>query len=232
MMQKKKQFNRRQSFFFVFILFFWRSSVFGRKKTLNLRFGPEKAFEFRQRPFFKFFWNHWIFTAPQSNSRPIKIWVKLNKIGSNFKKSLSFCEILATRQILTKVLSMLQNRPPCKILQFKSWLYLFCGLLSSTEIVKFCMRGRFCSIDRTLGKIRGVARILQRERLFWKFDPILFDLQKKRSSPKFKRFFWPKSQIQGFSPAKNMWSPKKKVFAEFQTLFPLAEISNSRVFSG
>ena len=63
------------------------------------------------------------------------------------------------------------------------------------------MGGRFCSIDRTLVKIRGVARIWQRERLFWKFDPILFDLQ------------------------------KKMVFAYIQTLF-LAEITNSRVFSG
>ena len=81
------------------------------------------------------------------------------------------------------------------------------------------MGGRFCSIDRTLVKIRGVARILQRERLFWKFDPILFDLQKKRSSPKFKRFFWPKSQIQGFSPAKNMWSPKKRSSPNFKRFF-------------
>ena len=81
------------------------------------------------------------------------------------------------------------------------------------------MGGRFCSIDRTLVKIRGVARILQRERLFWKFDPILFDLQKKRSSPKFKRFFWPKSQIQGFFPAKNMWSPKKRSSPNFKRFF-------------
>ena len=81
------------------------------------------------------------------------------------------------------------------------------------------MGGRFCSIDKTLVKIRGVARILQRERLFWKFDPILFDLQKKRSSPKFKRFFWPKSQIQGFFPAKNMWSPKKRSSPNFKRFF-------------
>ena len=93
------------------------------------------------------------------------------------------------------------------------------------------MGGRFCCIDRTLKRIRRVARIWQRKRLFWKFDPTLlfsltqifigFDLdwgavkiqwssKKKRSSPKFKRFFWPKSQIQRFFPPKNRWSPKKK----------------------
>ena len=74
-----------------------------------------------------------------------------------------------------------------------SFQYLNCKILHG---------GRFCSIDRILVKIRHVARISQRERLFWKFDPILFDLQKKRSLPKFKRFFWPKSQIQGFFLAK------------------------------
>ena len=41
--------------FFFCIIFFWRSPVFDRKKTLNLRFGPEKAFEFRQRSFFLIF---------------------------------------------------------------------------------------------------------------------------------------------------------------------------------
>ena len=33
-------------------LFFWKSPVFGRKKRLNVRFWPEKAFRFRRRPFF------------------------------------------------------------------------------------------------------------------------------------------------------------------------------------
>ena len=38
------------------------------------------------------------------------------------------------------------------------------------------MGGRFSSIDRTSVKIWRVARISQRERLFLKFDPILFSL--------------------------------------------------------
>ena len=130
-MQKKKQFNRRQSFFF-FILFFWRSPVFGRKKTLSLRFGPEKAFEFRQRPFFKFFWKSLNFHCTSIQFKANKNLGQAKQNWINFQKSLSLCEILATRLILTKVLSMLQKRPPCKILQFKSWLYIFCGLLSST----------------------------------------------------------------------------------------------------
>ena len=76
---------------------FWRSPVFGRKKTLNFWFRPEKAFEFRRRPFslrppgfgwkknlnfwfrpetafefrwsfFLFFWDHLIFTEKSLQS--------------------------------------------------------------------------------------------------------------------------------------------------------------------
>ena len=52
-------------------LFFWRSPAFGRKKRLNLRFWPEKAFRFRRRPFFFY---HLIFTetSPHSNSGIMK----------------------------------------------------------------------------------------------------------------------------------------------------------------
>ena len=38
---------------------------------------------------------------------------------------------------------------------------------------------------------------------------------KKRSSPKFKGFFLPKSEIQRVFPAEIMWSPKKKLFTDF-----------------
>ena len=55
--------------------------------------------------------------------------------------------------------------------------------------------------------------------------------KKKSSSPKSKGFFRPKSQIQTVFPAKNRWSPKKKVFAGIRRLF-LAEITNSNGFSG
>ena len=68
------------------------------------------------------------------------------------------------------------------------------------------------------------------------FRPKLDDLQKKkkkkRSSPKFRVIFWPKSKIQTFFPPKIGWSPKKKkkVFAKLQSDFS-AEIQNSNVFS-
>ena len=42
------------------------------------------------------------------------------------------------------------------------------------------------------------------------FRPKLGDLQKKRSSPKFRVIFRPKSEIQRFFPPKIRWSPKKK----------------------
>ena len=122
--------------FFFFLYYFFGDHLFlAGKKPWIWDLGQKKRLSFGKDLFLNFFGNHWIFTAPQSNSRPIKIWVNLNKIGSNFQKSLFLCEILATRLILTKVLSMLQKRPPCKILQFKSWLiwlYIFCGLLSTT----------------------------------------------------------------------------------------------------
>ena len=56
------------------------------------------------------------------------------------------------------------------------------------------------------------------------FRPKLGDLQKKRSSPKFRVIFWPNSEIQSFFP------PKKKVFAKIQSDF-LAGIRNSKLFS-
>ena len=111
MMQKKKQFNRLQSFFLYY--FFLEITCFWPEKNLEFEIWARKSVWISAKIFFlNFFGNYWIFTAPQSNSRPIKIWVKLNKIRSNFQKSLSLCEILATRLILTKVLSMLQKRPP------------------------------------------------------------------------------------------------------------------------
>ena len=57
--------------------------------------------------------------------------------------------------------------------------------------------------------------------------------RKKRSWPKFKRFFFP-AEIRNsrfFFPAEYTWSPKKKVFTEIQRVFP-AEIRNSRIFFG
>ena len=113
------------------------------------------------------------------------------------------------------------------------------------------MGGRFCSIDRTLVRIRPVARISQRERLFWKFDPILFSLTqifigleldwgvvkiqwfpkklKKMSLPKLKRFFWPKSQIQVFFSGQKQVISKNYyshgiwfyIWPDFVRLFPL-----------
>ena len=73
--------------------------------------------------------------------------------------------------------------------------------------------------------------------------------KKKRSSPTYEGFFWPKSQIfrpkagdlqkkkkkglrrnHKFSDKKQVISKKKKVFAEIRRLF-LAEIANFNVFS-
>ena len=92
------------------------------------------------------------------------------------------------------------------------------------------MGGRFCSIDRTLMKIRGVARILQRERLFWKFDPILFDLQKKGlrlnsnafsgRNHKFKGFLRPKTcdlQKKGLRRISNAFSAGRNL--KFKSFF-------------
>ena len=63
------------------------------------------------------------------------------------------------------------------------------------------------------------------------FRPKLGDLQKKkRSSPKFRVIFRPKSEIQRFLLPKIRWSPIKKVFAKIQSDFS-AEIRNSKVFS-
>ena len=58
----------------------------------------------------------------------------------------------------------------------------------------------------------------------------LGDLQKKRSSPKFKGFFRPKSEIQGFFSGRILVisKQKKKVFTEIRRVFP-AEIRNSKV---
>ena len=41
-----------------FVCYLWEEkvTVFGRKNRLNFRFRPEKAFRFRRRPFFVFFW--------------------------------------------------------------------------------------------------------------------------------------------------------------------------------
>ena len=81
-MQKKKQFNRRRRPFFIglHLIFgekalqfpakpffnFWRSPVFGRKKTLSLWFRPKKAFEFRRRPYF-FFGDHLFLAGKKPN---------------------------------------------------------------------------------------------------------------------------------------------------------------------
>ena len=40
---------------FFYFLFFWSSSVFGRKNRLNFRFRPANPSQFRWRPFFCFF---------------------------------------------------------------------------------------------------------------------------------------------------------------------------------
>ena len=68
------------------------------------------------------------------------------------------------------------------------------------------------------------------------FRPKLGDLQKKkRSSPKFRVIFRPKSKIQRFFPPEIRWSPKKKkkkkkkVFAKIQSDFS-AEIQIQRFF--
>ena len=55
--------------------------------------------------------------------------------------------------------------------------------------------------------------------------------KKKRSSPKLRLIFRPKSEIQTFFPPKNRWSPKKKVFTKIETDFS-TEIGNSDAFSG
>ena len=91
---------------FSFFFFFWRSPVIGRKNRVNLRFRPEKAFGFRQRPFFFNFGDHLIFTekSPQSHSGTMKIWVKF-VYGTTFQK------ILATCLLFTKVQSTLKKRP-------------------------------------------------------------------------------------------------------------------------
>ena len=56
--------------------------------------------------------------------------------------------------------------------------------------------------------------------------------KKKRSSPKLRVIFRPKSEIQTFFPPKIRWSPKKKkkVFTEIESDFS-PEIGNSNVFS-
>ena len=65
------------------------------------------------------------------------------------------------------------------------------------------------------------------------FLPKLGDLQKKkRSSPKFRVIFRPKSEIQRFFPPKIRWSPKKKkVFAKIQSDFS-SNFANSDVWGG
>ena len=55
--------------------------------------------------------------------------------------------------------------------------------------------------------------------------------KKKRSSPKFRLIFRPKSEILTFFPPKTGGLQKKKVFTEIQTDFP-AKIGNSNAFSG
>ena len=55
--------------------------------------------------------------------------------------------------------------------------------------------------------------------------------KKKRSSPKLRRLFRPKSEIRTVFQPKNRWSPKKKVFTEIETDF-LAKFGNSNGFSG
>ena len=105
------------------------------------------------------------------------------------------------------------------------------------------MGKRFCSIDYILVKIRCVARISQREGLFWKFNPTVNELDpnncfyemdwgdfslkiswspKKKAfsgqNQKFKVFFWPETD-----------DLQKKVFAKIQKLF-LADIKKFKVF--
>ena len=60
------------------------------------------------------------------------------------------------------------------------------------------------------------------------FRPKLGDLQKKRSSPKFRVIFWPKSEIQSFFPPTIRWSPKKKRSSpKFGVIFwPKSEIQS------
>ena len=55
--------------------------------------------------------------------------------------------------------------------------------------------------------------------------------EKKRSLPKFRHFFWPKSDIYGFFSSQRQVISKKKAFAEIQMLF-LAEIRYLCFFSG
>ena len=56
------------------------------------------------------------------------------------------------------------------------------------------------------------AKCLKARKFKGFFRPKLGDLQKKkkRSSPKFRVIFWPKSKIQSFFPPKIRWSQKKK----------------------
>ena len=68
------------------------------------------------------------------------------------------------------------------------------------------------------------------------FRPKLSDLQKKkkkRSSPKFRVIFWPKSKIQSFFPPKIRWSPKKKkkVFTKIEAAIS-CNFANSDVWGG
>ena len=85
---------------------FWRSPVLGREKRFNFWFPPEKAFGFRRRPvFFFFFGDHLIFTKnlPQSSSGTMNIWF-------NFVYGTAFQKILATCLFFTKVQSTLKKR--------------------------------------------------------------------------------------------------------------------------
>ena len=67
--------------------------------------------------------------------------------------------------------------------------------------------------------------------VFFTQNQVVSKEKKKRSSPKLRVIFRPKSEIQTFFSPKIRWSPKKKkkVFTEIESDFS-AEIGNSNVF--
>ena len=73
----------------------------------------------------------------------------------------------------------------------------------------------------------GISRKARKFKRF--FCPKTGDLQKKRSSPKLRLIFRPKSEIQTFFPPKNRWSQKKRSLPKLRLIS--AKIGNSNVFS-
>ena len=72
---------------------------------------------------------------------------------------------------------------------------------------------------------------LGNSKVFSAQNQVVSKKKKKRSSPKLRPIFWPKSEIQRFFPPKIRWSPKKKVFAEIEADFS-AQIGHLNVWGG